>query len=207
VVSGFANVGGIPSPPLVNGRAIDRKARVVLLFAVVALVCACARDEPRPTDNASSAGATGSAVTLPADVTGPSVVGTFALTGAVEIAGDFSVVYPVNDERLNRCDRIAGSEATSYVPPTPTISGEVRLNWLAAVRRYRGPGSYALVDFESVSVEILSPLSPDARRFASDGATTVTLVVDATNNGSLTFANLKDFAGQALSGSFMWTCR
>jgi hypothetical protein len=134
------------------------------------------------------------------------VSGKFTITGAVELGGDFTVLYPIADGRLNRCDRIASSAVGSYVIPSPTIVGEARLMWTAVVHFYKGPGEYHLSDLEALGIEITPTANAPRLVFEDAAATTSTVKVDDHNSGTFEFSGMKDKAGAPLSGSISWTC-
>ena len=136
---------------------------------------------------------------------GPVVSGDFSFDGALDLAGKYSVSYPLKDDHLGKCDEIVKPGA-GYVVPAPSFSGDMRFVWAAAVTKYRGAGTYGLADFRPFSIDVRR--TPDAapERFAAGEGTTVALDVNEVNSGSFKFSGLKSPAGGELSGSLIWSC-
>src|SRR5689334_11999594 len=100
-----------------------RKNRYLLLAGLCAVVAlnACT-DDSKPASTASS-----SARSVAPGENGPIAEGTFALHGAIELSGNYSVLYPLDAA----CARLASSDASSYLVPTPTLSGDSSFTWTA----------------------------------------------------------------------------
>lgn len=165
-----------------------------------------ADDAATTTEGEGGSSSTETFATLPPGTVGPVASGEFTFTGAIERSGTYEVLYPVTDERLNRCERISGADAGAYAPPAPTIVGDARLVWRLALRQYPGPGSYDLGALGPVAVELVEGQATTGRTFSSGGASTVELTVDEANNGTVAFAGFATEGGEELSGSFTWTC-
>src|SRR4051794_1103663 len=82
-------------------RKIRPNRRWSILFVMLLVfVGACSDDDPaRDATSSSTAGSSARS-----GVTGPIVDGHLTLTGGVDLSGDFTVLYPLADDRLNRCD-------------------------------------------------------------------------------------------------------
>jgi hypothetical protein len=132
------------------------------------------------------------------------VTGTFSLTGALELDGEYSVLYPIGP--ANSCADTAAGATGLYAVPTPTIDGDQRFRWTAGVRAYGGPGTYELEQLGSVAVEYFATAEADPVRFSSAAGSTAVLEVDDANGGSFTFTELVADGEAPLSGTLTWTC-
>jgi hypothetical protein len=137
---------------------------------------------------------------------GPIAEGDFVFEGAVELSGDYSVLYPFSDKDADTCSELAGAKAGRYVVPLPSFKEARRFVWTAGLREYQGPGEYDLTDLERLVVEIRANEDAEPEEFASAKGSTATLKVDEDNGGSLIFKKLQGGGGDELSGEARWTC-
>jgi hypothetical protein len=191
-----------------EGPVVSRKTtRIVLVVAVVVALVGCSRGGDGDGSNVTpTAGPNEPQRTVRPGQHGPIAKGDYSFDGALELSGDYTVLYSFADEATRTCGRIAGDDATGYVVPLPTFKDERRFVWTAGIREYSGPGTYAIADLQGLKLQVLK--NPDAEPvdyLASNGAT-AELKVTGKNSGSFEFEGLKNADGDEINGDVSWEC-
>jgi hypothetical protein len=137
---------------------------------------------------------------------GPIVEGEYDFSGALDISGDYSVLFSFADEDANTCAKLAGEDASGYVVPLPTFKDKRRFAWTAGIRAYDGPGTYDLEALERFKLEVRKTADAEPVSYAAVDGTTARLEVSEDNSGSFTFAGLENDEGDKVSGEATWSC-
>jgi hypothetical protein len=135
--------------------------------------------------------------------------GTIDLRGAVTVKGSYDVAFASAAKADCRSfvmrDEDGSSDAASFILPLPTRAGDEHLSWTAAVRPYRGPGTYTIAAIPGLRLAVLDAAGQPARTFTSGTMARATAKVAADGSGSLTFSALGT-APNVVSGTARWTC-
>ena len=137
---------------------------------------------------------------------GPIAKGTYELTGAVKLSGEYSVLYSFGDEKTDTCAKIVGDTATGYVIPLPTFKGQWRFVWTAGIRQFEGPGTYDLEDLERFKLDVSKSADGDPVSYGAPEGADAELRVNDDNSGTFAFSGLKNDDGEELSGDVTWSC-
>lgn len=185
-----------------------RKARTLAFVAALSvLFVGCARgpdDEPSPTGTPPDPTP---ARTVNPGQHGPTAAGTFSIEGAFDVEGEYSVLYPFFDERIDECAELAAADVGTYGLPLPSFFKEQRFTWTAALKQYKGPGDYDMKDLQRLTVEVRKTPDADPVNYVSSEGATADVSVDAKNGGKLEFTNLRDSkSGDTISGEATWKC-
>jgi hypothetical protein len=186
---------------------VSRRTTAVVLVAVFLVLAGCSRGggegdgatTPTPGPNEPQR-------TVRPGQHGPIVKGDYSFGGALDLSGDYSVLYSFADEATSSCGKIAGDDATGYVIPLPTFKDERRFVWTAGIREYDGPGTYEIADLQLFKLQVLK--DPDAEPvdyLAAKGAK-AELKVTAKNSGTFEFDGLKNEKGDEITGETSWSC-
>ena len=181
-----------------------RRMGRLAVAAMCMLAVACSDDDSG--EDAAGGSSTSSTTIVVVSREGPVALGTFTLSGAVEASGPFEIIYSRDEEQMATCESIASPEAAAFIVPVPTVIGEQRLVWEAAVARFDGPGTYELDRLGTVLAAVRETPDAEPVRYRSGEGSTATVEVLEGNAGSFTFAGLRADTGAELSGRFDWTC-
>lgn len=184
-----------------------RRVALLLLTCLCLVLPACGNNggDDEPTASPTDADPTPARTVNPGQ-RGPSAVGTFEFDGALKLTGDYTVLYPFFDEKVDTCAEIASKEPGRYVVPLPSFHGDRRFEWTAGLRTYPGPGTFDLEDLDAVSVGLRAKPEAKAVQYSAREGATVKLVVNKDNGGSFQFEGLENTDGDTLSGEAKWTC-
>ena len=118
--------------------------RALALALVVATAGGCSsggspeetdRPTATPTDPAP-------ARTVKPGQTGPLLKGDMSVSGWVDGDGPIRIQYPFADDKQNSCKKIGGGDSGSFIVPLASSFGNATIEWGAAVRPYKGPGTF-----------------------------------------------------------------
>lgn len=185
-------------------RTMSRRLSIVAIAALVAAV-GCGRGGGEATDDRSPAPNEPQRTVRPGQH-GPIAKGTFELTGAIELSGDYSVLYSFGDEKTDTCAKIVGEDASGFVIPLPTFKDQWRLVWTAGIRQYEGPGTYNLADLERFKLDVSKTPDAEPVSFRAPKGADAELRVNDDHSGTFAFRGLKNEDGDELAGDASWSC-
>lgn len=178
-----------------------RSLRTLLMLALMLVAVACSSNGDGDGDGATAA------PTVRPGQHGPTANGEFTFEGALELEGEYSVLYSFVDENADTCAKISGRNTNGgYVVPLPTFVDDRRFTWSAGIRNYGGPGRYELSDLGQLSLAVSKTPDADPVEYTSNEDTTVEIEVDRRNAGSFAFRGLESDKGERISGEASWTC-
>jgi hypothetical protein len=130
------------------------------------------------------------------------------LTGAIDVAGAYTVDYRTSDPKRNSCSGIAHAppSGASFVIPLPTALGAYHVSGIASASPFHGAGTYETGRFAGMHLMLTKPGGATGLQFAATRNSRVHLMVAANGSGAFDFENLAGEPSGSLSGTVRWTC-